>query len=576
MLDLLRKYLSVRAGSRTTNTKNPYITSTSRLSQVWKSLLEMTAIYFLLSSQCFLLAADKVDIPVNEVLLFRDRTQVTRTGKLKFEPGENQFLLESLSPLLFDESLRGYTDNPQLSITSIITFVEPGSEYKDKEYATLKKEMDTIESKKKQLDGKRGNLINERNVLDEYRKLTGETVSKKAAYINSSEDLKLWKETLTYFQTRSIQIGNDIQKTEFEMEDLAKKSNEISLKLNKIISSAGKSKRIVEVRISNSSNKRIESEFSLSYLIGNSSWIPAYNIIWKGGDATEVEYLAEIRQETGEDWKDVKVALSTAEPKKSSTRPRVQSVEVFTEGGKTKKTFFSFEKKESAAPVSSTTDVVNTAKEVDGIVQEGAGGFIFRSSERAKIPSKKESSRITISRFQTEMKTALMTVPHKQRLIYTAGDLYNKISFPLLAGKAAIYKNSGFIGETNLPYTPSGARVKISMGIENDIRVFYRVESSNFKDGFVKTKQAFEKTNYITLESFSNKEEEVIVWDRIPVSEIADVDVEIDDKKTTPNYTWKEDKSGILFWKIKLSPRKKVELELRFRIKVPNDSGLSF
>ena len=422
----------------------------------------MTVVYFILSSQSFLLSADKVDIPVNEVLLFRDRTQVTRTGKLKFEPGENQFLFESLSPLLFDESLRGYTDNPQLSITSIITFVEPGSEYKDKEYASLKKEMEAIESKKKQLEGKKGNLINEKNVLEEYRKLTGETVSKKAAYINSSEDLKLWKETLTYFQTRSIQIGSDIQRTEFEMEDLNKKFTEMSLRLNKLISNSGKSKRTVEIKVSNSSNKRIESEFSLSYLIGNSSWIPAYNIIWKGGETTEVEYLAEIRQETGEDWKDVKVALSTAEPKKSSTRPRVHSVEVFTEGGKTKKTFFSFEKKSESAPAGATADVINTVKEIDGTVQEGAGGFIFRSSERAKIPSKKESSRITISRFQTEMKTALMTVPHKQRLIYTAGDLYNKISFPLLAGKAAIYKNSGFIGETNLPYTPSGSRVKIS------------------------------------------------------------------------------------------------------------------
>ncbi|MCB1179594.1 MAG: mucoidy inhibitor MuiA family protein, partial [Leptospiraceae bacterium] len=304
---------------------------------------------------------------------------------------------------------------------------------------------------------------------------------------------------------------------------------------------------------------------------------PAYNIIGKEQDKADVEYLADIHQETGEDWDNVKVSLSTSEPKKSSTRPKVRAIEVFSEGGKTKKTFFSYESKseESTVNTSSSTEVEKEG-DLEGSIQEGAGGFIFRSSERANIKSKKESSRITISKFATELKTGLMTVPFKQRLIYTGGDLYNKISFPLLAGKAAIYKNSGYIGKILLPYTPSGSKVKISMGIENDIRVFYRKENSNFTDGFVKSKKVFDKTNIITIESFSKKSEEITIYDRIPVSEISDVDVELDKENTTQGFKWKGENEGILFWKIKIAPNEKKEIKLRFKIKAPEGAGLNF
>ncbi|MCB1176305.1 MAG: DUF4140 domain-containing protein [Leptospiraceae bacterium] len=228
----------------------------------------------------FTLSADsRINIPINEVLLYRDRTQITRVGNLEFKPGENKFILDSLPTLLSDDSLRAYSENPVLSITSIITFVEPGTEYKDKKFSSLKKQLDELESKRKQIERKKSNLINEKNVLEEYRKLTGESISKKAAYMSSEEDLKKWKETLNYFQSRSIELGKEIQKSDFELEDLDKLVNELNLKLDKIISSSGKSKRTVEIRVTNSTSKTIKSVFSISYLIGNFFWSPAYNII---------------------------------------------------------------------------------------------------------------------------------------------------------------------------------------------------------------------------------------------------------------------------------------------------------
>jgi len=53
----------------------------------------------------------------------------------------------------------------------------------------------------------------------------------------------------------------------------------------------------------------------LQYLVGAADWSPAYNLHLDGeGQSAQLEYLAEIRQMSGEDWSGVRLTLSTATP----------------------------------------------------------------------------------------------------------------------------------------------------------------------------------------------------------------------------------------------------------------------
>ncbi|MEI6475846.1 MAG: mucoidy inhibitor MuiA family protein, partial [Planctomycetota bacterium] len=73
-------------------------------------------------------------------------------------------------------------------------------------------------------------------------------------------------------------------------------------------------------------------DVELTYLVGNATWEPAY-AVRAAGDRTgvTVEYDALVSQRTGEDWKDVKLALSTAQPTRASSPPAVEPwyVDVF-------------------------------------------------------------------------------------------------------------------------------------------------------------------------------------------------------------------------------------------------------
>ena len=68
----------------------------------------------------------------------------------------------------------------------------------------------------------------------------------------------------------------------------------------------------------------------LNYLVNEASWSPQYKL--RAGknakDAVQLEYLAAVIQQTGEDWQNVKLVLSTAKPMLNAAPPELQTLKV--------------------------------------------------------------------------------------------------------------------------------------------------------------------------------------------------------------------------------------------------------
>src|SRR5262249_37383341 len=70
----------------------------------------------------------------------------------------------------------------------------------------------------------------------------------------------------------------------------------------------------------------------LNYLVDAASWRPQYKL--RAGktakEAVQLEYIAAIIQHTGEDWANVKLVLSTAQPTLNAAPPDLQVLQVTT------------------------------------------------------------------------------------------------------------------------------------------------------------------------------------------------------------------------------------------------------
>ena len=73
----------------------------------------------------------------------------------------------------------------------------------------------------------------------------------------------------------------------------------------------------------------------LNYLVSNATWRPLYKLRAgaKDKDPVQLEYLATLTQQSGEDWTGVAVTLSTAEPLLNAAPPDLLALEVAVGAG---------------------------------------------------------------------------------------------------------------------------------------------------------------------------------------------------------------------------------------------------
>ena len=86
----------------------------------------------------------------------------------------------------------------------------------------------------------------------------------------------------------------------------------------------GKPKKVafVEVVVDLEAQAATEAEVDLTYHVSGASWRSLYDLVLDG-ERLDVSYLAEVTQQTGEDWPEVALVLSTARTGQSQTLPEL-------------------------------------------------------------------------------------------------------------------------------------------------------------------------------------------------------------------------------------------------------------
>ncbi|MFM2327770.1 MAG: hypothetical protein RIR31_1972, partial [Bacteroidota bacterium] len=79
-----------------------------------------------------------------------------------------------------------------------------------------------------------------------------------------------------------------------------------------------------EVVVTVQSNETVNADFRLSYFVDKAGWYPTYDIRVKDiMNPIMMAYKANVYQSSGEDWKEVKLTLSTADPKQNGEKPNL-------------------------------------------------------------------------------------------------------------------------------------------------------------------------------------------------------------------------------------------------------------
>jgi len=125
------------------------------------------------------------------------------------------------------------------------------------------------------------------------------------------------REWLKFYTGEMERIDSAIAETKAKVKELAQEKKHLQMKSGPHLSSLGpknKSTRGITISLSSEIADQ-EIVLQVSYLVLRASWKSVYDVrVDSGAKTCLLVYHAQVKNNTGEDWKDVSMDLSTAEP----------------------------------------------------------------------------------------------------------------------------------------------------------------------------------------------------------------------------------------------------------------------
>ena len=360
--------------------------------------------------------------------------------------------------------------------------------------------------------------------------------------------------------------------------------------------SAGRTQRTAVVKIA--APQATPLDLDLTYMVPKASWAPAYSIRAAGDrSGATIEYDAMIAQRTGEEWKDVRVSLSTADPVRAAQPSEVEPVYVDIEQpmyagdssgmvggmemGENKSKDRSRRRGKPGADrgpggggmstrgASGSAGEPGAADDDDGeqgavleqlaraaSVSEAGIAASFELPRRISVPSDgTRSQRTRIASFEPDAKFVYAAQPLVTDRVFLRGDLTNASAFQLLPGTAQVFMGGDFIGETAMPSVAPKSDFKVFFGPDRAVRATREVISkvtgaAGLFGGSIAT-----TWNYrIKLDNGTGRDIAVELLDRRAVSRNEKVEIKIADLSSPLSkdalYAAGPQKTGILRWDI--------------------------
>ena len=310
-------------------------------------------------------------------------------------------------------------------------------------------------------------------------------------------------------------------------------------------------------------------------------WRPYHTATWTGA-TLELATDACVWQATGEDWRDVALACSTARPSLGATPPvpvddllRVQA--------------------RGALVAVMRDDTIATAglgaaralEQVPG-VDDGGQVQVLRAPAPTTIVADGQPHRVRLGAWSTSVEAAHVAFPELAPAVIVRTRAVHTGTVPLLAGPVDLVRDGGYTGRTSVLYIAPGETFELGWGADPALRVHRTHRERRDEAGVLGSWDQVRHRVAIRLSNLGAAARTVTVTERIPVSELADkVDVtlrpveawqlEDDDgaiRDRTPRVTARTvGEHGMVSWTVELPGRQRRAIAHEYVVKIHGSVG---
>ena len=172
----------------------------------------------------------------------------------------------------------------------------------------------------------------------------------------------------------------------------------------------------------------------------------------------------------------------------------------------------------------------------------------------------------------------LVVLPRESTDVYREAVQKNPFAVTLLSGPTDVFLDGALLTTSALELTGEGGTLRLGLGVEERIRVVRNVRVQEESAGFLGGKTAVQHDVSIELASSLGYSAKIRVYDRVPVTEDREVEIELLAAHPRPEKYDQADRGapvrGGLVWELEIGAGARERVEFSYRIMFPGKSEL--
>lgn len=538
-----------------------------------------------------------LETTITAVTVYTDQALITRKGKVLLTGDEKELTISGLPWELKKESIRvAGAGSIGVKLGSVRVESVISTEPVVVQVAQLNQEITQIKGQLTEIENELATITQKKEFIQD---LTQKSVHQFAYALSRKQvDLDETQHLLEFIEQRHTDYNHRTVELQNRQKDLEKYLKKLIEQIRQ--AATPQPNRSYNLMVTIFPEGAGDLELEVSYLIGRAQWVPLYDLhTFIEHNSLDLSYLAEITQNTGEDWQGVQLTLSTAKPGLGNLPPKISPwyIDLYHPENELKA------KRVSRAYASETQNFsMRLSQNIDDELEEACrfeddecqlfensvsnaeperisassltsqvfaqGGVVtFKIHGGGNIPSDGNPQTLTIFRDNYPCSFEFVAIPEMVSFAYLQA-LVTAENVTILPGKANLFRDNIFVGKTELPHVSPNQTFTLNLGIDERLQLDRTLVQRETDKRLFKDKRRLTIAYRTTITNLSDRPITLNLKEKLPVSR--DEKLQVKSTKIVPTIPVGE--LGRLEWQLTIPGGAKKEVYYQFFVEhSPND-----
>lgn len=533
-----------------------------------------------------------VKTSVQKATVFLQGAELFSAETLTLGAGTTHVVFENVSPSVLPESVQASAVGDAVIMDvrynlkyreSVPKTTDPARKKTERDLRIVLDSITEIDFVAKGVQNQLNNLRTERQVLLQNRLMRGEQQRDSLATFTQSIDFLRLR--LNDIDTRSLALEREAHGLSGIRTQLQTRQQTLQTLLSGNYDPAEPSPQPVpQVIVTVMAPQALTTKVSIRYFVAQAGWTASYDLR-AAQAATEIElnHKAAVYQNTGVDWSNVQLTLSTGNPNLSNEKPVLSPFYLnFYRPGYARD---DLARQQRAFPTGAakpaTEDAFAAPAEVAAEEKDHVGDYVTVSENLLRVEyeiglkydvrSDGQPHNVVIQSRKVPATYQYSVVPKLDPDAFLVARITDWEDLKLVPGPARIFFDGSYVGQTHLNPNGLGDTLQVNLGRDKSIVIKREKVKDKSKDRILSENRVVSVAYQISVRNTKNIAIRIVVEDQMPVSQDGAIKIEyLEDSKANFNPD-----TGKLVWDLRIDPKENRKLSFGYEVRFPKERTLS-